>query len=81
MRSWRNREASSYRLPPGGGGIDKVTNQSPKGEKVIQMSYKKPEIVAQSAAKESFVAGCPEKTLINSSCSTSNKKCMVGDLR
>ncbi len=26
------------------------------------MAYKKPEIVAKSAAKETFVAGCPAKT-------------------
>lgn len=25
------------------------------------MAYKKPQIVAKSAAKRSFVAGCPEK--------------------
>lgn len=25
------------------------------------MAYKKPQIVAKSAAKQSFVAGCPEK--------------------
>ena len=27
------------------------------------MSYKKPEVVAESAAKASYAAGCPEKLL------------------
>lgn len=46
------------------------------------MAYKKPEIVAKSAAKLSFVAGCPEKTVVFQSCSpVNNKKCMVGPLK
>ncbi|MGN0856670.1 MAG: hypothetical protein ACI4QJ_04640 [Candidatus Spyradenecus sp.] len=45
------------------------------------MAYQKPEIVAKSAAKESFVAGCPEKTLVSQGCAQSNKKCMCGPLK
>ena len=30
------------------------------------MAYKKPQMVAKSAAKKSYVAGCPEKTSNNS---------------
>lgn len=43
------------------------------------MAYKKPEVVAKSEAKESFVAGCPEKTC-DSYCATWNKSCMCGPL-
>ncbi len=34
------------------------------------MAYKKPEVVAKSEAKQSFVAGCPTKT--NYMCCTSS---------
>lgn len=44
------------------------------------MAYQKPEVVAKSATKESFVAGCPEKSVINPRCSPSNAKCMCGPL-
>ncbi len=32
------------------------------------MSYKKPEVVAESEPKESYVAGCPEKNMGSSWC-------------
>lgn len=38
------------------------------------MAYKKPQIVAKSAAKQSFVAGCPTN-YHPSSCSVVNSKC------
>lgn len=44
------------------------------------MAYQKPEVVAKSAAKESFVAGCPEKSPVGPRCSTSNTRCMCGPL-
>lgn len=44
------------------------------------MSYKKPEIVAKSEAKQSFVAGCPEKVPTRS-CFSGNIKCMCGPLK
>ena len=42
------------------------------------MAYKKPQIVAKSAAKQSFVAGCPALNDHSDLCrsSTSNCKCM-----
>ena len=43
-----------------------------------EMAYKKPEIVAKSEAKQSFVAGCPEKTVKVSVCSHHNTRCMCG---
>lgn len=49
--------------------------------KEAKMAYKKPQIVAKSAAKQSFVAGCPEKLPVNTSCSSSNVKCMCGPLK
>ena len=45
------------------------------------MAYMKPEVIAKSEAKESFVAGCPEKTC-GIGCHTSyNTSCMRGLLR
>lgn len=44
------------------------------------MAYKKPQIVAKSAAKQSFVAGCPEKS-VQFACSHMNSKCMAGGLK
>jgi len=45
------------------------------------MAYKKPEVVAKSAAKQSFVAGCPVKDFIKDSCTDYNKRCMMGRIR
>ena len=46
------------------------------------MAYKKPQIVAKSAAKQSFVAGCPPQTMANGGlCSINNRKCMAGSLK
>ena len=44
------------------------------------MAYKKPQIVAKSAIKQQFVAGCPTKTSI-SYCTLSNHKCECGQLK
>ena len=44
------------------------------------MAYKKPQIVAKSAAKQSFVAGCPEKQVNAAYCSYRNQECMCGSL-
>ena len=35
---------------------------SNKTKETIKMAYKKPEIVAKSESKQSFVAGCPTRT-------------------
>lgn len=45
------------------------------------MKYQKPEVVAKSAAKESFVAGCPEKTPCSPYCNSSNVNCMCGPIQ
>lgn len=42
--------------------------------KETEMAYKKPEIVAKSAAKLSFVAGCPAN-YHPSGCNVVNSKC------
>lgn len=44
------------------------------------MAYQKPEVVAKSAAKESFVAGCPTNELSSSNCTLQNRYCMCGPL-
>ncbi len=38
------------------------------------MAYKKPQIVAKSAAKQSFVAGCPQVQRMR--CSNMNQSCL-----
>ena len=46
------------------------------------MAYKKPQIVAKSAAKQSFVANCPTNTPANPlGCTINNQKCMCGPLK
>lgn len=49
------------------------------------MAYKKPQIVAKSAAKQSFVAGCPANTVPccggPNRCSPTNAKCMTGPMK
>ena len=44
------------------------------------MAYKKPQIIAKSAPKQTYVAGCVEKTVVNPTCSNSNTHCMCGPL-
>ena len=48
------------------------------GEK--KMKYKKPQIVAKSDAKKSYVAGCPTNTVVANYCSDANTSCMCGKL-
>ena len=45
------------------------------------MAYKKPQIVAKSAAKQTFVAGCPAKIPYNSTQCTLNRSCECGSVR
>ena len=69
------------KLSPGavpGKGIT-TTEGDPLGKEPI-MAYKKPQMVAKSSAKKSYVAGCPEKTPFSSSCHCTNMKCMCGPL-
>lgn len=44
------------------------------------MAYKKPQIVAKSAAKQSFVANCPTNKP-TPFCRTANTNCMSGPLK
>lgn len=45
-----------------------------------KMAYKKPQMVAKASAKKSYVAGCPEKTPLFTSCCSGNVSCMCGPL-
>lgn len=45
------------------------------------MAYKKPEVIAKSEVKQSFVAGCPEQRILHSGCASMNQKCMIGNLK
>lgn len=38
------------------------------------MAYKKPQIVAKSAARQSFVAGCPSNRIVCNGCMSSNAR-------
>ena len=44
------------------------------------MAYKKPQIVAKSAAKQTFVGGCPTNNA-QPYCTGHNIKCMAGALK
>ena len=55
-------------------------NEAIASERSHKMAYKKPEVIAKSEAKESFVAGCPEKTPVSTSCFSFNTSCMCGPL-
>ena len=44
------------------------------------MAYKKPQMVAKSSAKKSYVAGCPTNTLVYNGCHSSNRNCLCGPL-
>jgi len=39
------------------------------------MAYKKPQIVAKSDAKQTFVAGCPQKSTLGWGCGALVAKC------
>ncbi len=46
------------------------------------MAYKKPQIVAKSAAKQTFVAGCPPQKVHNGGlCSMYNRECLAGSVK
>ncbi|MBR4125250.1 MAG: hypothetical protein IKR13_03525 [Victivallales bacterium] len=44
------------------------------------MAYQKPQVVAQSDAKKSYVAGCPAKTPYINRCSDLNVSCLCGQM-
>lgn len=45
------------------------------------MAYKKPQIVAKSAAKQTFAAGCPTNKVQYNGCASYNTTCMCGPLK
>ncbi len=45
------------------------------------MAYKKPQIVAKSAAKQTFVAGCPSNVAQQGCHNSNNKRCMIPERR
>jgi len=46
------------------------------------MAYKKPQIVAKSAARQSLVAGCPQNTSPNpGNCALGNLRCLAGPIK
>ena len=44
------------------------------------MKYQKPKVVAKSAPKQTFVAGCPERTPMVRFCNPDNERCCCGPL-
>lgn len=73
-----------YQLRPAGagygGGENKNNNEAKPSRKEPEMAYKKPQIVAKSAAKQTFVAGCGSNNPGVCWCSAENRKCSVGRL-
>ena len=61
-------------------GYSGTGNIRKSGRKEPVMAYKKPQMVAKSESKKSYVAGCPEKTAIATYCTTSNNCCLCGPL-
>ena len=45
------------------------------------MAYKKPQIIAKSDAKQSYVAGCPTKTSAGYCCGLVNHNCQVAGVK
>lgn len=45
------------------------------------MAYKKPQLVAKSAPKQSYVAGCPEVKPFFTSCQSANRSCYCGPIK
>lgn len=69
---------SARRVPD----TEKVIKQTRGGSlrKEPKMAYKKPEIVAKSEAKQSFVAGCPTSNVNQGDCSNPvvRNRCQMG---
>lgn len=66
--------------PAGAGNCGKETNEATASEGT-SMKYQKPKVVAKSAPKQSFAAGCPTNTRVVTNCSASNYKCDCGPLK
>jgi hypothetical protein len=65
--------------PAGAGdGGEEETNEATASEGT-NMKYQKPKVVAKSAPKQSFVAGCPQRWQ-RSGCHLDNMKCQCGML-
>lgn len=52
--------------------VEVKTKTIRKYQKGAEMAYKKPELVAKSAPKRSYVAGCPEKGRV---CGSECRRC------
>lgn len=61
-------------------GYSGTHNIRKSGRKEPVMAYKKPQMVAKSESKKSYVAGCPEKTAVSSRCDIFNNSCLCGPL-
>ena len=44
------------------------------------MKYQKPKVVAKSAPKQSFAAGCPTRIQKSANCNSLNQECSVGPI-
>ena len=60
--------------------VKQKTKTIRKYQKGAEMAYKKPEVVAKSEAKQSFVAGCAVEKMICGGCNYTTRKCMVGPM-
>ena len=60
--------------------VEVKTKTIRKYQKGAEMAYKKPEVIAKSEAKQSFVAGCGVEKMICGGCNHVTIKCMVGPM-
>ena len=61
-----------------GRGESKHNNEVKTSRKEPEMAYKKPQIVAKSAAKQTMVAGCPALKVYGTGCCPSVNRCFCG---
>jgi hypothetical protein len=61
----------------------KTNKEAKASERSLKMAYKKPQIVAKSAAKQSFVAGCGTSNVPRSGCEnpTTRASCQMGKIK
>ena len=77
---WQSAEEDGVKQTVSEKGYSGTGNIRKSGRKEPVMAYKKPQMVAKSESKKSYVAGCPEKTPSSTRCYSGNTSCMCGPL-
>lgn len=77
---WQSAEEDGVKQTVSEKGYSGTGNIRKSGRKEPVMAYKKPQMVAKSESKKSYVAGCPEKTAWSTYCNINNNCCLCGPL-